>query len=1333
MLVTQGDEFEVRRIMTLIDELGPEAVYSRGLLTDGERTTIAELPFTELADRLRSGLYPRFATQIRIEFEPAQKEAFLRRYRLDPGRVDLSAARPDLIEFIPADVEAGRYLLRVRDIKSSRAARHEHFIQVAFYSLLLEHACAALGFTNIIIDETGVIDCREGAVEFDLAPYRLAIEGFLRNSLPDLLATMPLDAHFHLTEGCTMCPFDKTCRDEASAANDISLIPYLSSESKRQLRLHGLRAIRDVALLEGSERYDTLRESCYDLSLHIDRYIAAAQALGDGQVRPLEGRSLLMPNWEDVRVVLAAEQDPVTGTCFAIGMRIARYNRDARKFAITERIYLAQERGDELSILVPFLHDLNDLLCQIDASNRAIGSAPIDEEPTVGAAAAEHAEAAERLSAFKTHHPHRLLSADPESERLKAERDALRELEFQTSKRLKDARKGAARARRGRMEKLHFYFYDPFDLDILKRTVERHLFDDHPGLLDEVRNLVRLFPPDSVMKDVETFRSIPGSALTHVLRTMVALPVPYMFDLKTVSASFVIPGEEGDFRPFVYRPAFGFDWAYTNQIAFERIHDVWNGRSFRPDPRRPERDIPPDRILEGLRRTIRDKLRATDSLILGVRKLCGAGLILKKEPFFLSTAFDPTDFQRIEALRVFNQLEVSLQDLEVRGLHALPVADRQRRLVCMRGLECVGRVDNAAWFTFDPDSRDSAFDVGDFNLVLTPEAYPEVLIDDVDGPLFSRFGSMKETARVTVKAYDLSTTPPRVLLQPHNPKKFFAALEQETLYALDSIFIDYNSDKVEKVLAALAERPDDAAHVGSLLHDIEVDGWSPFVRDVDALADELQRRLARVDGGLCLNQGQWRAWRGVFSEPMTLIWGPPGTGKTQTLAAILLGYALAAQRDRLPLSILVTAFTHAAIDNLLAKIASLARDLDLDSDTLRIARLRRGEEVESGESDAGIELVPNEQMLSLLSGRSGTTIVGATVWGAVNGVREKRERIQRLFDVVLIDEASQMRLPEAVLPLSLSKPTANIILAGDDKQLPPIIKGEYPEQHEFMLSSVFAFMRHRVEELERTRGDIVRRSLFQLNENFRMNEPLTAFPRDPLYRGDYIAAIPDRRLHLEGTGEKGNVLDLLLDPDRPVVLISYASPRSYTVRNPVEASLVVALAERLSGIMTDAEGTLLDPVRFAEEGLALLAPHRAQNSLIRRMLEQKGFGVDRKPFPLVNTVEKLQGQERDVILVSYGVADEEFAEAEASFLLNSNRLNVSVTRGRSKVVLVCSERVLDLVPNDRLVAQESMLLKSFRLYCSEGSMRFVWEGVEMMASWRGWGGKGVKQQDVRNP
>lgn len=165
----------------------------------------------------------------------------------------------------------------------------------------------------------------------------------------------------------------------------------------------------------------------------------------------------------------------------------------------------------------------------------------------------------------------------------------------------------------------------------------------------------------------------------------------------------------------------------------------------------------------------------------------------------------------------------------------------------------------------------------------------------------------------------------------------------------------------------------------------------------------------------------------------------------------------------------------------------------------------------------------------------------------------------------------------------------------------------------------------------------------------------------------------------------------------------------------------------------DAEGTPLDPVRFAEEGLALLAPHRAQNALIRSMLEQKGFGVDGKPFPLVNTVEKLQGQERDVILVSYGVADEEFAEAEASFLLNSNRLNVSVTRGRSKVVLVCSERVLDLVPNDRLVAQESMLLKSFRLYCSEGSMRFVWEGVEMMASWRGWGEKGVKQQDVRNP
>jgi superfamily I DNA and/or RNA helicase len=84
----------------------------------------------------------------------------------------------------------------------------------------------------------------------------------------------------------------------------------------------------------------------------------------------------------------------------------------------------------------------------------------------------------------------------------------------------------------------------------------------------------------------------------------------------------------------------------------------------------------------------------------------------------------------------------------------------------------------------------------------------------------------------------------------------------------------------------------------------------------------------------------------------------------------------------------------------------------------------------------------------------------------------------------------------------------NIILAGDDQQLPPIIHGSYPEEHEHMISSVFAFMRRQIEQASVDDPSIETRKIFQLEENFRMNESLTAYPRHILYRGCFKSTRP---------------------------------------------------------------------------------------------------------------------------------------------------------------------------------------------------------------------------------
>ena len=73
--------------------------------------------------------------------------------------------------------------------------------------------------------------------------------------------------------------------------------------------------------------------------------------------------------------------------------------------------------------------------------------------------------------------------------------------------------------------------------------------------------------------------------------------------------------------------------------------------------------------------------------------------------------------------------------------------------------------------------------------------------------------------------------------------------------------------------------------------------------------------------GISLNPSQWQAWEEALNHRARLIWGPPGTGKSRTARAVVLGAVLEAQQNNRPLRVLVSAFTYTAIDNVLYEIA----------------------------------------------------------------------------------------------------------------------------------------------------------------------------------------------------------------------------------------------------------------------------------------------------------------------------------------------------------------------------------------------------------------------------
>ncbi len=166
-------------------------------------------------------------------------------------------------------------------------------------------------------------------------------------------------------------------------------------------------------------------------------------------------------------------------------------------------------------------------------------------------------------------------------------------------------------------------------------------------------------------------------------------------------------------------------------------------------------------------------------------------------------------------------------------------------------------------------------------------------------------------------------------------------------------------------------------------------------------------------------------------------------------------------------------------------------------------------------------------------------------------------------------------MPHAVLPLLATAPHASVILAGDDLQLPPIVHGLYPdEKSEYgpLFGSIFAFARSRAEASGR-----VDDTLFLLEENFRMNAPITDYPSASLYGGRLRSAQPDLRLDLAADSDC-SLCAALIDPERPVVLVRYAAPRAFTSRNDLEARIAARIVDVLSACLAR-EGSRRAPQR----------------------------------------------------------------------------------------------------------------------------------------------------------
>ncbi|HKP75616.1 MAG TPA: ATP-binding protein, partial [Longimicrobiaceae bacterium] len=395
------------------------------------------------------------------------------------------------------------------------------------------------------------------------------------------------------------------------------------------------------------------------------------------------------------------------------------------------------------------------------------------------------------------------------------------------------------------------------------------------------------------------------------------------------------------------------------------------------------------------------------------------------------------------------------------------------------------------------------------------------------------------------------------------------------------------------------------------------------------------------------------------------------------------------------LRVLVSAATHRAIANVLVRVARELRGAGIEP-PLRVVKLvGRGSEADREAEAAGVELVDDDKLATVLAESDAANlpvVVGSTVWSlwkrmkaASADAEEGAEEIpiSPMFDVVVIDEASQMKVPDALIALSSIRPGGRVLMCGDDRQLAPIVRGRYDADNT-LFGSVFAHFAARFGRLA-------------LRESRRMNRALADYPRRTFYPG-LVSMVPERRIAVsEGATAGTEPLDALLRetflrPEDSVVLCTYGGYTA-TARNPFEAHLAAHVATLARAELRDAAGEPFTAAGFREQALAILSPHRAQNSAILHELAARGWAYGE--LPVVDTVERMQGNEREMIIVSYAVSDREYAEREAEFLLDPHRFNVSITRPRSKLIVLMSEEILRALPREERVMTESMALKGY--------------------------------------
>lgn len=419
-----------------------------------------------------------------------------------------------------------------------------------------------------------------------------------------------------------------------------------------------------------------------------------------------------------------------------------------------------------------------------------------------------------------------------------------------------------------------------------------------------------------------------------------------------------------------------------------------------------------------------------------------------------------------------------------------------------------------------------------------------------------------------------------------------------------------------------------------------------------------------------------------------LLVGPPGTGKT----SMAIRFIVEEELTKDDASILLMAYTNRAVDELCAML-----------DDAGIDYIRLGSEYSADPRCKPHLLSEYVKDTPRLDGMK-AKIMSARVITGTTSMLVSRPYVFDLkhFTLAVVDEASQILEPNIIGLLAAHRPDGNgtetcridrFILTGDHKQLPAVVRQDESDSavssstlNDICLDNCRNSLFERLLRIERK----ARRTDFigVLRRHGRMHPEVADFPCHEFYYEENLSPVP--LAHQQETAlEYADIglhdeLDTLLRKHR-VIFIPSRMCRRPDVSDKVntdEAATVADILHRVRLMLGD---------RFTpERSVGVIVPYRNQIAVIRKEIER--YGMKELEAVSIDTVERYQGSQRDVIIYSFTVQNRWQLEflAGSCFIdegrLIDRKLNVAMTRARRQMIMTGNVEVLSTNPVfDRLI------------------------------------------------